>query len=294
MRKKIINASGRSRLIVKYRMIEALSYSLNADQEWTEKHLIEPLRAKDTEALALWRVVSRQTQCTDILRIIGNDMADRTADHRLDRTTRSSLASSLLVETLHALQQKRDPAVGRNRVQQMIRSLDDEVRANCGEVITRFLREQSEQSDQRPNPPLSEELFQSAAKPFLQKFWPQEHSLVSPAVSSGLAALPVAARGDFAEAVATIQRFLVPFDCWSMLEYGLYRDDKEKPNLSMIDDEAKAQGLLNLLDLTVGTTENAAIPLDLGDALEQVRKVAPSLAKTPKFRRLETAARRVK
>ena len=294
IRNKIINAPGWSGLIAKQRMIQSLEYFLRADQQWAKKHLLEPLRADDTGVLALWRAISLRRRSKPVLKIIGNEMVDRTADHRLDRTTRRSLAFSLLVETLHAMLDKREPAVEPNPVQQMIRSLDDEVRAYCGKVITRFVRELSERSDQRPNPPLPEELFQSVAKPFLQKVWPQEHSLVSPAVSSGLAELPVAAGGDFAEAVSTIERFLVPFDCWSMFEYGFYSgEDSGKPKLSMIDDETNAQALLNLLDMTVGTAENAAIPYNLSGALEQVRKVAPHLAKTPKYRRLETAARRV-
>ena len=73
-----------------------------------------------------------------------------------------------------------------------------------------------------------------------------------------------------------------------MGEYGLYGDDE----LSMIDNKAKAEALLRLLDRTVGTAENAVIPYDLGDALEKVRKFAPNLARNPEYRRLETAARR--
>ena len=88
-----------------------------------------------------------------------------------------------------------------------------------------------------------------------------------------------------------------------MLEYGLYGDDAietlkmnedETPKLAMIDDEAKAKALLCLLDRTVGTEENATIPYDLGDALAQVRGVAPNLARTPEYRRLETEARRAR
>ena len=61
----------------------------------------------------------------------------------------------------------------------------------------------------------------------------------------------------------------------------------------MIDNETKAKALLCLLDRTIGKAENAVIPYDLGDALEQVRKVTPNLARNPEYRRLETAARRV-
>ena len=294
MRDDVINASGRSGLISKHRMIEELEYFLCADQEWTEKHLIEPLRADDAGARALWRAVGRRTQFTDVLRIIGNDMVDRATDgrDRLGRETRRSLAFSLVIESLHALREGREPAVEEGSVSQMIRSLDDEVRTYCAEAITRFVRDLSEPSDQRPDPPSPEHLFQSAAKPFLRQVWPQERSLRSRGISNRLSRLPAIARGEFAEAVNTIERFLVPFDCWSMEAYGLYGDDDGTPKLAMIDDEAKAEALLRLLDRTIEKVENAVIPYGLGDALEQVRKVAPNLARTSEYGRLETAVRR--
>ena len=288
MRNQVINASGRFGLVAKHRMIEYLGYFLHADQKWTEEHLIRPLRGDSAETLVLWRAVGRGTRYQDVLRFIGSDMLNRTTDHRLDRTTRSSLASSLVVGFLHALRKGREPEVAQDHIQQMIRSLDDEVRTSCAAAITDFV-----ERDQEPN-----SAFQSAAKPFLQRVWPQELSLVSPGISERLATLPAISRGGFAEAVDTIDRFLVPFDCGLMRYYGFrndeYRfgDDDGKPELSMIDDEAKAKALLRLLDRTVGTVENATIPYDLGDALAQVRKVAPNLTKSREYSRLETAARR--
>ena len=294
MRNEVITASGYSGLIAKQLMIEWLEYFLRADQKWTEEHLIEPLCADDAEALNLWRYIGLRRQFTDVLRIIGNDMVDRATDGRLGREPRRSLAFSLVIESLHALREGREPAVGEGSVSQMIRLLDDEVRTYCAEAITRFVRDLSEPSDQRPDPPSPEHLFQSAAKPFLRDVWPRERSLTSPGISDRLSRLPAIARGEFAEAVNTIERFLKPFDCWSMGEYGLYGDDDGTPKLSMIDDEAKAEALLRLLHLTVGTAENDTIPYDLGDALAQMRRVSPNLAQTSEYRRLETAARRAR
>ena len=294
MRNEVINASGYSGLIAKQLMIEPLEYFLRADQRWTEKHLIEPLRANDDESLTLWRCIGLQRRSTEVLRIIGNDMMERATDRRLDRDPRRSLAFSLVIESLHALRQGREPAVKQGRVQQMIRSLDDEVRTYCAEAITRFVRDLSEASAQEPDPLSPEHLFRSAVKPFLRDVWPQERSLTSPGISDRLSRLPAITRGDFAEAVDAIERFLVPFDCWSMLDYGLYSGDSDRtPKLVMIDDEDKAEALLRLMDRTIRKEENAVIPHNLGDALEQVRKVAPNLVRTPKYRRLETAARRV-
>lgn len=292
VRDAIIATTGRSGLIARHRMIEALPYFLNAAPDWTQQHLIMPLSADNSEAIALWHAIGRRTHFSDVLEIIGTQMAKRATDQRLDRETRQSLVFSLIIECLHAFRGHREPTVPSAQVQQMIRSVDDEVRAHGAEAIPRFVQDLSSRSEQTPNPPLPGELFLSAAAPFLQQVWPQERSLATPGVSQAFADLPATAKDAFAEAVDAIERFLVPFECWSMLEYGLYGEQDEIPELSIIDNQEKADALLRLLDLTVGTAEGSVVPDDLGNALDQIREVAPSLEKEKAFRRLSTAARR--
>ncbi len=292
MRDSIIATTGRARLIARHRMIEVLPYFLKAAPSWTNEHLIMPLNENNSEAIALWRAIGRRIHFSDVLKIIGNQMAERATDQRLGRETRCSLVFSLIIERLHAFQAHHDPAVPYPRIQQMIRSLDDETRAYGAEAAQRFVRDISKPNRKTPNPPSPEELFRSAAAPFLQQVWPQERSLATPGVSRALADLPATSRDAFAEAVDAIERFLVPFECWSMLDFGLYGEQDGKRKLSIIDNQEKAAALLRLLGLTVGTAERSVIPHDLADALDQVRKVAPSLTKDKTFRRLATAARR--
>jgi hypothetical protein len=301
MRDLVIEADGRSGLIAKHRMIEALPYFLRADREWAQEHLITPLLNDDGAALALWRAVARRTHFSEVLKIIGIPMAQRATDLRLGRETRRRLVFSLVIESLHAFRENRAPAVPNPRIQQMLRMLDDEVRAYAANAVEQFVRElsakgtpkESRDGAQAGDPQSGAVLFHSAASPFLREVWPQERSLATPGVSGALADLPAAAGDAFVEAVDTISRFLVPFECWSMNNYGIYGNVGDTKKLALIiDDQAKAQALLKLLDLTVGTSEGAVIPLDLTDALDQIRSVMPSLADSPVFRRLSTAARR--
>ncbi len=174
----------------------------------------------------------------------------------------------------------------------MLRTLDDEVRASAANAIQRFVRDLSAKPPQDQLSSTQDGIFRAAAAPFLRVVWPQERSLATPGVSGALADLPATSGEAFAEAVDTIARFLVPFECWSMLDFGLYGEEGEVKKLSMIDDEEKAKALLTLLDLTVGQYEGAIIPYDLTDALDQISSVAPSLKDSVTYRRLETAARR--
>jgi hypothetical protein len=173
----------------------------------------------------------------------------------------------------------------------MLRVLDDEVRGYAANVLQRFVMELTEKSTSPSDSGSPEELFRRAVRPFLAQVWPQERSLATPGVARSLSDLPAVCGEAFSEAVDAIDRFLVPFECWSMLEYGLYGDDGGEPKLSRINNSVKAEAFLRLLDRTIGTAEGAVIPLDLADALEQVRLVAPQLAETQRFRRLGALAR---
>lgn len=292
MRDAIIAVSGRSGLIARHRMIEALSYFLRADSAWTNEYLITPLLSDSLEAIALWRAIARRTRFFDVLGIIGGPMSERATDRQLGRETRRSLVFSLIIECLYAFRDQREPAVPYAQIQQMIRSLDDEVRAYGAEAVQRFVRDVSVSREGEPTPPSPEQLFLSSAKPFLQEVWPQERSLATPGVSRALADLPAAARELFADAVDSIERFLVPFESWSMHDYGLYGEEDGKPKLSIIDTQEKASAFLRLLDKTIGTAEGTVVPHDLADALDQIRRIAPDLAENRVFRRLATTARR--
>ena len=97
----------------------------------------------------------------------------------------------------------------------------------------------------------------------------------------------------FAEALTTIRHLLVPFDCYSIMEYGFGRGEPSRaPTLEAINSESKAEALLNLLDRTVPVHEAATVPMELSEALAQIRAVKPALAESPQFRRLEGASRR--
>jgi hypothetical protein len=295
MRDTLITADGRSGLLVRYRLIEYLPYFLRSDCDWAQQHLVAPLLADDQDALAFWRAVGRRTHFTEVLEIIGAAMAGRANDRRLDRDTRGRLVFSLVVESLHAFREGRAPAVPNLRVQQMLRVLDDEVRANAANAIQQFVRDLSAKrgpDTDGVDPPDATSLFLSSAEPFLREVWPQERSLATPGVSRALADLPATSGAAFARAVDTIARFLVPFDCWSLHNYGLRGEEGGMGRLAAIDDLEKARALLKLLDLTIGTADGAVIPHDLTDALDQIAKVDAALATSAVFRRLATAARR--
>jgi hypothetical protein len=290
MRDQAIVAPGRSGLIVKHRLLESLRYFLRADRAWTVEHLLNPLSREGAESLALWRAVARRTQFDDVLQYIGDQLATRASDRRLGRDTRKSLAASVVIEMLHAYLAGRTPTISISNSQQMLRSLDDETRASAAQMVQRFVADISKNSSENDRGS-AEHIFRTAVAPFLTHIWPQETSLATPGVSGAFADLPATCGQEFIAAVGAIRRFLVPFDCWSMLDFGLWRNAEGGSGLELIDDQEKSNSLLVLLDATIGTAEGSVVPHDLSEALARVRLVAPGLAATPKYRRLATMAR---
>lgn len=287
-RDAIESCEGQSLLIARHRLIEWLPYYLQADEPWAMEHLVVPLRAEGPGQLALWRAASRRPLRTGTLKEIGRDVAAQATNPELGSRTRSGLVFSLVAESLNALRAGRVPAVAGAKVQQVLRSVDDEVRAHAAETVVRFVVEAGLDAEGS-----AAEAFESAAGPFLERVWPQDQNLVTPGVSRALVELPLRAAEAFAQAVAAIRHLLVPLDCYSIMEYGFGRGrPSAAPTLEAIDDEAKARALLELLDRTVPVQEGAVVPRELSDALAQIRTVKPALAALPAFRRLEGASRR--
>lgn len=223
--------------------------------------------------------------------MIGDQFADRAVDRRLGRKTRGSLLSSLVLETLHAFREARNPVIANAKVQQTLRAVDDEVRANAAQTVQRFLNWMAVDTTVAPHQP-ADEVFRLAIAPFLENVWPKDRSLATRGVSAAFAELPAAAGCAFSEAVSAIERFLVPFDCWSMSDFGLGDDVDDVPRLASINTLEMAAALLHLLDLSIGTVDGSVVPSDLAEALDQIRTVAARLVQNSAFRRLETMARR--
>lgn len=292
VRDALTSTTGRSLLIVHHRLTEHLAYFLAADRAWAEDQLVRPLLSDTPQSVLLWRAVARKTRYADVLTVIGGEMARRTVDGRLGRTSRQSLLFSLDAQALLALYEGRDPAVAYASVQQAIRSVDDEVRAHAATTVAQFVQEYSGQHARDDVPVTPEMVFEKSAKPYLETVWPQERPLATPGVAKAFARIPAACGQMFAAAVSAVERFLVPFDCWSMLDYGLYGEDSAGVKLQRIDTPEKAAAFLRLLDATIAPAERGVVPTDLGSALAQIVSVAPRLSEEQSFRRLSTLTRR--
>ncbi|WP_428274392.1 hypothetical protein [Candidatus Palauibacter sp.] len=290
MRDAMATVTGRSQTIVRGRLLQHVSWFLDADREWTERYLIDPLRRSDAIADELWSAIDWRVASSDVLKILGDRIVQQAVNPDLPRDTRCSLASNVVLAWLRASLDNQAPPVSGTGLQQMLRGVDDEVRAASARAVVWFMQDGPGSHDDGDLTCAA--VLRLAIRPFFENVWPQERSLTTPSVSEALATLPAAAREGFAEAVDIIERFLVPFSCWDMGMYHLYADDNDPRGFAAIDDEPKGHALLRLLDNTVGYAEDATAPYELSYALDRIRSVAPSAASLPTFRRLGVRGRR--
>jgi len=289
MRNAMFAATGYAGLVVKYRMLEASEWFLAADPDWTAENLFSPLQIDSRENNILWGAIARRHHFKRVLSVIGMQMIDRAVDQKLSRDVRSALARSVVLEALHALNDERAPVIAFASTSQMVRSLEDEVRARVAGVIQKFAAAMS-----KPNGAIEvsvEQIFNRSVRPFLEDVWPQEAMLATPGVAKALADLPITCGEAFVDAVNAISHFLVPFESWSMHDYGITCRG-EGSNVGLINSPEKAAALLRLLDRTVGGADGTPVPYDLGEALEQVRNISTPLMELPGYRRLATLTRR--
>lgn len=290
MRDAMIASVGWAGLVVRFRMLEASEWFLAADPDWTTEHLFSRLQVDSRENSILWGAIARKHHFKHVLSAIGTQMIGRAVDLRLSRDVRSTLARSVVLEALHALNERRDPVIPFAVISQMIRSLDDEVRARVAGVIQKFAGAMARSEARKQASPV-EEIFKEAVLPFVENVWPQEAMLATPGVAKALADLPITCGDEFVAAVNAINHFLVPFDSWSMHDYGIItRGDGN--NLGLIDSADKAGALLLLLDHTVGGADGTPVPYELGEALAQIQQTSIGLTELPSFRRLATLSRR--
>lgn len=287
MRSRLISCTGSSHDIVLCRFAEILSYLLRADTQWTQQSIIEPLRAGDDLSKKMWESLSHRTLFEDSLKHIKDAIILPCTDYAISRVARERLIMSVIVECLNAYREKREPYIAKVRVVRMLYSLDEEARAHAVGILSRFLFEVSKGEGNKDPSVTPEFLWSISVKPFIEDIWPKERSLTTPIIAREFAHLPAASRGRFAEAVECIERFLVPFDCHSMLSFNLHgKDDGVDVLKNVISSPKAAKALLGLLDRSIAYTDRPTRPYELMEALSHIKTIDPALEDDPCFIRL--------
>ncbi|MCC5069600.1 hypothetical protein LLE67_17465 [Xanthomonas campestris] len=292
MRDACLSSKGRSQLIFRYRIIqEALDYFLHADNDWTKCKIIKPLLEDTKESLVLWRALAWRRRFGNVLLLLGDSFVTRVTDERMGKQIRKNLAVSVVLEILHSLNEGRSPVVSEEATTQMLRSATDEIRSAIARLMSDYVVNMANLPGVKIPNKAVEKIFSDCVFVFLSRVWPQESTLASPAISRGFARLPASCGECFVKATDSIRRFLIPFESWSLHDYGLRSENRNRVS-EVINNSEKASALLDIFDLTISGNDGTPIPHELGTALQIVSEIAPNLSRTPSYRRLAAFTRR--
>jgi hypothetical protein len=292
MRDALRFAQGKPLAITRHSLLLDISYFFAADERWAVGFLIKPLLADEDEVL--WRSVATAHLSPKVLKLIGEKLVEKSSDSSLPRKTRQKFAARLLEDVLHAYREKKYPVIERSLVTQMLRRIDNEVRAHAAGRISRHIKYWTGQ-DGKEKPPKGKiwdagPYFQSVVNPLIADIWPKDLHLITPAISKSFASIPGLSGSSFIEALDLMERYLLPFECWSLYDYSLKTTSGDQLE-RVITSADEANALLRLFDLTVGQGTNSVVPYDLPTALGHIKKIAPLAAATPIFRRLSAQVR---
>jgi hypothetical protein len=288
MRTRLMLFEGPPKAIVLCQIAEQLPYFLRADELWTLEMIIEPLKGADKSGIEMWEALSHETLFKDSLQFIGDSILSPCSNPALSRQSRQNLVLSVIVECLNAyLEENREPFIKKPLVTHMLYSLDEESRARAVEVLTQYIKNVSNNLNEGNNTKTPETLFETVIKPFIKEIWPKERSLVTPMIAEAFADLPATSRGCFADAVDVIERYIMPFDCYSMFSFGLYDSDLEMDILNtIIASPESAEALLRLLDGSIAYVDRPKFPIELGETLSHIKSIKSNLGNDPRFLRL--------
>jgi hypothetical protein len=294
LREAMVSTEGYAGVLARYTFVGSLGWHLAADPTWTEERLVRPLLlSRDSDALVYWHAVANSGDIYPwVIKRIGVRQAEVATDAGLSIEARSNLADALLYATLFDFWGNREPSAPHSAIQQMLRSVDDYVRSNAAHVPERFIKGRVEKGDAPtalPDPAL---VFYRSVKPLLDEVWPLERSLATPGVAKAFASLPSVCGTAFADAAATVERFMVPFEMWSLLDFGLIELVGGTHKIAVVKDAEQAKAALSLVDRAIGYADNVRIPYDLHRLLDHVITIAPAVQRTPIFQRLEALTRR--
>ena len=172
----------------------------------------------------------------------------------------------------------------------MLRLCPDDLRSRAATILESFVNGVTSGNASKVGPS-TEEAFDRAVAPFLHSVWPKDQAAATPGVAEALAPLPAATGRRFAEAVAAVRRFLVPFEAWSLHSWRLAADDLRSVKDGVVVGADEARAALDLLDRTIGTDDGTRVPSDLGVALAHIVSQDGRLRRDARFRRLAALSR---
>lgn len=239
------------------------------DRTWTEQYLLPLLKwDKPGEAKAVWEGFLWSPRLYQPLLTAFKPQFLESANHYADLGEHRQQFAAFLTYT--ALGPTEGYTVDEFR--SAIGALPQEGLEESAQALSQALEGAA---DQR------EDYWKNRVQPFWQQIWPKSRDLATPRIAESLIRLVIAARSEFASALAAVQDWLLPIEHPDYVVHLLH----ESGLCRRFPADA-----LRLLDALIADQQWA--PRELGLCLDEIGQVAPQLDQSPQYQRLQSYRRR--
>lgn len=239
------------------------------DRPWTEQYLLPLFSWNDpTEARAVWEGFLWSPRLYQPLLIAFKPQFLETSNHYADLGEhRQQFAAFLTYAALGPIE-----GYTVDEFRYAIGALPQEGLEECAQALSQALEGAA---DQR------EDYWKNRAQPFWQHVWPKSRDLATPRIAESLTRLIIAARDEFAAALAAVQDWLQPIEHLDYVVHLLHESGlcKRFP-----------ADALRLLGAVIADQQWA--PRELGQCLGEIAQAAPQLAQDDRYQRLSEYIRR--
>lgn len=283
IRDALASAKGAAGEEVTYRFIADVNYFIAAGRAWAIQTILVPL--SQSTSPSDWQAFSRSRLIDPVgMAVVAEQLSTMVMSSNLPDDTRAGLMEQAMWSRMLSHERGATSPFDDGVLQQMLRLGGDTVRVRAISAMGEYL-------GTADNAPDFDRLSLVVA-PLVDGVWPKELALSSRGVSGAFARLPSSLPDKYADVAKLILPYVGPFDCWSMLDFGIAVEPNARDLGFTIRTRADGLALLALLDSAIGDAERSVIPYDLDKGLAMIRSKVRGIDRDERYQRLRTLARR--
>jgi hypothetical protein len=273
--------NGRAKEILINRMAIQMNYFVRADKRWLDEFVISPMTLEGDLSDRAWEAFGKfaPLPSSEIWPQLQGAVFRRLSSSGLSPEARRRLAEMCVVVWARSKHVESGYVLDTASLKNSLGFSNDDVRGAAAWQFSTMFRSKEGGGDDTS----TSDWWRRVGKTFFKEVWPLEPTLQIAVTANDFARIPAGVGfKNFADAVATILPYLVPFEVWAvMTEFQL--DPKKKGTQDIV--RAYPEETLILLAVCIDEQQKHGV-YDLGRILDFIVEARPKLQRDPRMRML--------
>ncbi len=282
---QLMTINGRAHEMWANRMAISINYFATAEEHWLNRVVIQPMKRADKEGLRLWEAFSKFSQAPSekVWASLELSLYKRLQTLDLSPDAMRRLSEMCVMVWIWSRSSPKSYRINVPMMRSALSLTNDDVRAAAARQFSLVFSFGPTPSDGDGS---SEVRWKKIGKAFFEEVWPLEPALQTPSAANDFARIPGAVGPSFAEAVAVVAPFILPFQVWS-IETEFHLKAGKSPTDTIVS--AHPEELLALLASSISPDQGNAI-YDLAPLLDRLLAEHPRYLDDHRVRRLRKLA----